>query len=85
MHSEIQNIVDQVMKEKREEQEHLLIDALVNIYKQKYSSYQEYYDETRKNNNDIYEKYKDRLIFCQDYLPIVDEKILLIELNNSKI
>lgn len=72
---ELKNIVDKIMEEKREEKDRLLIDALVDIYKQKYSNYQEYYDETRKINNEIYEKYKDRLIFCQDYLPMVDEKI----------
>ena len=72
---ELKNIVDKIMEEKRDEKDRLIIDALVDIYKQKYSNYQEYFDETKKINDDIYERYKDRLIFCKDYLPIFDEKI----------
>lgn len=67
------NIVDKIMEEKRNEKDRLIIDALVDIYKQKYSTYQEYFDETKKINDDLYERYKDRLIFCKDYLPIFDE------------
>ena len=33
------NIVDKIMEEKRDEKDHLIIDALVDIYKQKYSNY----------------------------------------------
>jgi len=71
---ELKNIVDKIMEEKRDEKDRLIIDALVDIYKQKYSNYQEYFDETKKINDDLYERYKDRLIFCKDYLPMFDEK-----------
>lgn len=74
MDSELENIMDKIMKEKREERDQLIIDAIIDIYNQKYDNYDTYFKEIQEINDDLYERYKDRLIFCKDYLPIFEEK-----------
>ena len=74
-HNDYKNIMDKVIEEKREEKDHQIIDAIIDIYKQKYNNYDTYFKEIKEINDDLYERYKDRLIFCKDYLPIFDEKI----------
>ena len=76
MDSEFKKIVDKAIGITKEKQERFLIDVLTDIYKQKYSNYQEYYDEMKKINDDVRKENKDNYsIFYMNYIPIVSERI----------
>ena len=73
-YSEYESIMDKTINEKRKEKDYLIIDAIIDIYNQKYNNYDTYFKEIQEINNDLYERYKDKLIFCKDYLPIFDKE-----------